>query len=121
MDGFRRIIQIVGFNYMATGLGQVAPNIEIFLRQPNGNMLSLGTLAQARNRAPLGTNHVIGVNGAHLGNFGTPQINNNLFIRLPPPMSAAPAGPAGGRSRCSRKYKARKSRRPRKSRRSRKR
>lgn len=121
MNGFRQITDILGFNYMGTDLGQVTPNTEIFLRQANGNMLSLGTFAQAAARAPIGTDHIIGVNGALLGNFGTPQIEDNLFIRLPPPMGAPRAGPAGGRRgrrsrrvRRSRKYRARKSRRSRK-------
>jgi len=65
---------------MATDLGQVSPNTEIFLWQPN-QMLSLGTFAQARARAPPGTNEIRGINGNLLGNFGTPQIQNNLFIR----------------------------------------
>lgn len=122
MNGFRQITQVAGFNYMATDLGPVAPNTEIFLRQ-NGNMLSLGTFQQAAARAPLGTDHIIGVNGALLGNFGTPQIQNNLFIRLPPPMGAPRAGPAGGRrGRHSRKVRRSKgSRRSKRSRRSRKR
>jgi hypothetical protein len=123
MNGFQQITEVVGFNYMATDLGRVAPNTEIFLRQQNGNMLSLGTVAQAAARAPFGTTHVIGVNGALLGNFNTPQIQNNLFIRLPPPMSAPRAGPNGGRRirRSTRKYGAKRSRRSRKARRSRRR
>ena len=120
-NNFRQINQVYGFNYMATNLGAVAPNTEIFLRQPNGNMISLGTFQQAAARAGYGNNHLIGVNGVHLGNFGTPQIDNNLFIYLPPPMGAVRAGPAGGRSRRSRKYGAKRGRRSRKARRSRKR
>jgi hypothetical protein len=119
-NNFRQITDILGFNYMGTDLGRVAPSTEIFLRQANGNMLSLGTFAQAAARAPFGTDYIIGVNGAILGNFGTPQIEDNLFIRLPPPMVATRAGPVGGKSRRSRrvrrsrKYRARKSRRSRK-------
>jgi hypothetical protein len=94
---------MVGFNHMLTGFGEVAPNVEIFLRQPNGKMLSLGTRSQASARAP-GTKDIIGKNGDYLGNFGTtPDIKNNLFIKRPD----------GGKSR--RSNKAIKSRRSRKS------
>jgi hypothetical protein len=57
---------MVGFNHMLTGFGEVAPNVEIFLRQPNGKMLSLGTRAQVSARAP-GTKDIIGKNGDYLG------------------------------------------------------
>jgi len=123
---YQLIDMVAGFNHMAVNGVAVAPNREIFLRQPGGAYLSLGSFAQAAARAPPGTNHVIGVGDVHLGNFGDPQIDNNLFVRVQPGAPAAAAPPAGGRSRRSKKYKAKRSRRSKKygarrSRRSRKR
>ena len=110
---YRRITDVGGLNYMATELGQVSDNTEIFLQQ-DGEFINLGTLEEARSRAESRVTEgldLIGVNGDILGKFGTPEIDDNLYI------STA----TGGRSRRSRKYRARKSRRSRKrSRRSRK-
>jgi len=86
--GFIKITQNYGFNYLATPVGPVGMNEELFLRR-NGNMISLGTFSQARDRAQDGSNHVIGIDGTNYGKFGTPEINDNLFIsanpRLPRP------------------------------------
>jgi hypothetical protein len=127
MEGnFRQITQNYGFNYMGNDLGPVANNTEIFLRQPNGNMLSLGTLAEARARVPPGGGrNVIGVDGNLLGNFNTPQIEDNLFIRHQPDATGPSMAPnaEGGRSRRSRRSRrskrSRRSRRVRRSKRSR--
>jgi hypothetical protein len=63
-------------------------NDELFLRR-NGSMISLGTYSEAKNRAERGQAHVIGIDGTNLGNFTTPEIDDNLFIlaksKLPPP------------------------------------
>ena len=115
---FQLIDTVYGFNHMAVNGVEVHPNREIFLRQPGGGYLSLGSFEQAANRAGHGNNHVIGVNGVHLGNFGTPQIDNNLFVRVIAPGVTGIAAPAaGGRSRRSRR--SRRSKRSRRSRRSR--
>lgn len=112
---FQQINTDFGFNHMTVNGLAVAPNREIFLRQPGGGYLSLGSFAQAAARAP-GTDHVIGVNGDHLGNFGTPQIDNNLFVygQANAPASGIAAAAAGGRSRRLKKYKAKGSRRSKK-------
>ena len=129
---FQQINPVYGFSHMAVNGLDVEGNQEIFLRQPDGTYLSLGTRNQAEARTlpvPL-----IGGPPANLvlGFLGTPQIDNNLFIRighdaavgvdpdaavgLAPDIAVHGMAPdAGGRARRSRKY-----RRSRKSRRSRK-
>lgn len=120
---YQQINSIYGFNDMAVNGVTVAPDREIFLRRPGGGYLSLGTFAQAAARAPIGVlpSYVYGVNGVPLGAFGTPQINNNLFVRVQAPGVTGIATPAAGgrsrrfkRSRRSKKYRARRSRRSRK-------
>ena len=121
---YQQINTVMGFNYMAVNGLAVAPDREIFLRQPGGGYLSLGTFAQAAARAPYGGGALIGVNGVPLGQFGTPQIDNNLFVRVQVPGAAAgiAAPAAGGRSRrFKRSRRSRRSHRSRKARRSRKR
>lgn len=113
VGNFYQIIQFNGFNNMATTLGPVLPNKQIFLRRANGDMVNLGPLFGAAARSLAHQGRVIDINGILLGDFGTPQIDNNLFIYDYPPINVPPAsapraGPAGGRSRRSRKNRARK-------------
>ena len=105
---YRKITDVGGLNHMETDLGPVSDNTKIFL-QKDGMYINLGTLGEARSRAEsyvgiVDTNPLIGVNDDILGFFGTPEIDDNLYI------STA----TGGRARRSRKYRVRKSRRSRK-------
>jgi hypothetical protein len=115
---YKQIINPTGFNDMVTEDGDVNPERRLYLRQPpNGHMLPLGTVTEAAARAGPGNNQVIGFNGAILGNFGTPQINDNLFILIPRPRNGARPGPIGGRrARRSRKRVRRSNKKARRSR-----
>lgn len=86
VPGFIKITYNGGFNYLATPVGLVGMNEELFLRR-NGDMISLGTYSQAQARIRGGYNNVLGIDGTNYGNFGTPEIDDNLFIlsKLPPP------------------------------------
>ena len=86
VPGFIKITLNYGFNYLATPVGPVGMNEELFLRR-NGHMISLGTFNQAYNRAGGGSHYIIGIDGTNYGDFGTPEIDDNLFIsaKLPPP------------------------------------
>ena len=80
------------------------PTRRLYLRQANGEYTQLGSIAEARGRLRDDDNYVIGVNGGRIGVFGTPEIEDNLFITLPVPYYSASAGPLnGGRVRRSRK------------------
>jgi hypothetical protein len=52
-------------------------------------MISLGMFSDVKKRSGRGENYVIGIDGTNYGNFGTPTIDDNLFIsanpRIPPP------------------------------------
>lgn len=114
---FRQIDTVYGFYHMEiNGLGDVDGNQEIFLRRPDGTYFSLGTRDAIEAR--VGPVPLIGPPPAFLplGNFGTPVVDDNLFIRIQPDAAGPGMAPiAGGRSRHSRKYRARKrSRRSRK-------
>jgi len=101
---YKQIINPTGFNNMVTEDGNdVNPARRLYLRVPNG-MIPLGTVTEAAARAGPGNNEVRGLNNVVLGNFGTPQINDNLFILIPRPGSSVRPEPIGGR----------KSRRPKK-------
>ena len=86
--GFIKITRAYGFNYLATPVGEVSLDQELFLRR-KGAMISLGTYSQARARIGGGERYVLGIDGTNYGDFGTPEIDDNLFIsanpRLPPP------------------------------------
>ena len=88
VPGFIKITRNYGFNYLVTPLGEVERNDELFLRR-NGSMISLGTYNEAQARIGGGRRYVLGIDGTNYGDFGTPEIDDNLFIlaksRLPPP------------------------------------
>ena len=108
---YLKITPIYGFNYIENDLNkEVNPNTEIFIRT-NGIMTSLGTLASARERV-VGQKNVIGVDGVNYGIIGTPTIDDNLFMRTPPP-SLAPLPSAGKKPRSKSKKLRSKSKKPR--------
>jgi hypothetical protein len=88
VPGFIKITKVYGFNYLETPVGRVEMNEELFLRR-NGVMINLGTFSEADARAGPGKSNIIGIDGTNYGNFGTPTIDDNLFIsakpRNPPP------------------------------------
>jgi hypothetical protein len=88
VPSYIKITQNAGFNRLETQHGEVKLNQELFLRQ-HGEMVSLGTYSEAMNRAGDGNDVVIGINGHLYGHFGTPIIDNNLFI-LNHPMPPLP-------------------------------
>ena len=119
MPLFQSIIVTDGFNNLTTNSGPVDPNTEIMVRQPDGLMLSIGTYAEAKARSPPGSNRVTRRNGALLGFFGTPQIDNWLISYIPNPSYPPPAGPYEGphggkfrskRSRSTKRSRSKKSR-----------
>jgi hypothetical protein len=100
------ITQNAGFNRLETQHGEVKLNQQLFLRR-DGVMVSLGTYSEAMNRAGDGHDVVIGINGDEYGHFGTPEIDNNLFI-LNHPMPPLP--PQTGANLKHRKSRSRRSR-----------
>jgi hypothetical protein len=89
VPGFIKITRAYGFNYLATPVGIVGMNEELFLRR-NGDMISLGTYRQAQARIGGGHNYVLGIDGTNYGNFGTPEIEDNLFISANPRLPLPP-------------------------------
>jgi hypothetical protein len=106
VPGFIKITKNYGFNFLMTPVGNTdnwdqqykyGPrddeffrkkwwNPEMFLRK-NGDMISLGTYLHAKSRSR--NTSIIGIDGTNYGRFGTPEIDDNLFIsgnpRLPDP------------------------------------
>ena len=78
---FEQINTVYGLYHMATDLGDVDPNTEIFLRQPDGTFLNLGTRAAVEGR--VGQTALVGPPPGFplLGFFGAPAVDDNLFVR----------------------------------------
>jgi len=89
VPGFIKINRAYGLNYLATPVGVVGMNEELFLRR-NGDMISLGTYSQARDRIGGGQSYLLGIDGTNYGNFGTPEIDDNLFISSNPRLQLPP-------------------------------
>jgi hypothetical protein len=90
--GYEKITQNFGFNHLATNTRIVQPADQLFLRREN-NMQPLGTYREARMRAGTQDGAVVGSDGINYGDFDTPEINDNLFIRrqqLPLPSNVNP-------------------------------
>jgi hypothetical protein len=74
-----------GFNRLMTQYGNVRDNEQIVLKK-GAYHVHLGTYKEARDRAA-GTYSVIGKGGHNYGNFGTHDIDDNLFVAVPIPHS----------------------------------
>jgi hypothetical protein len=83
-------------------------NPELFLLK-NNKMISLGRYSSAKMNAGEATNRVVDANLVLLGNFGTPQIDDNLYILAMPP-SPPPSQTGGNLKRKTRRYKKLRSR-----------
>jgi len=89
VPGYIKITRSHGFNYLATPVGEVRDDQELFLRR-NGDMIRLGTYNEAQARIGGGQNYVLGIDGTNYGNFGTPEIDDNLFISANPRLPLPP-------------------------------
>ena len=88
-----KITQVVSFNHMSNVNAEVEQDEHIFLRR-DGVMIPLGTFAEASKRA-IGRSYVLGINRENYGEFGTPAINDNLFVartNYSQPLSSAVRG-----------------------------
>jgi hypothetical protein len=74
-----------GFNRLMTQYGNVRDNEQIVLKK-GAYHVHLGTYKEARDRAA-GTYSVIGKGGHNYGDFGTHDIDDNLFVAVPIPHS----------------------------------
>jgi len=72
-----QITRAFGFNHMTTPEEEVGPDEQIYLKR-NGVMIPLGTFNEAKKRAKNAL--VVGINGENYGKFGTPAIDDNLFV-----------------------------------------
>lgn len=76
-----KITMNAGFNRLMTQYGKVSLDKQLVLKNGNG-YVHLGTYKEAMDRAE-GEDSVIGKGGHIYGHFGTPEIDDNLFVAVP--------------------------------------